>query len=45
MAIAVRNNPVKRRIWEDAFVNELSKNGVNATSSYHLFPDALADTN
>jgi hypothetical protein len=45
LVIAVRKNPIKRRIWEDAFVSELSKCGVMATSSYHFFPDALPDTN
>jgi hypothetical protein len=45
LIIAVMNNPVQRRIWEDAFSAELSKHGVNSTSSYHLFPDALPDTN
>ena len=43
--IAIRKDPVQRRIWEDAFVEELSKHGVQATSSYHLFPDVLPDTN
>ena len=45
LIIAIRKNPVQRRIWEDAFVNELSQKGVKATSSYKLFPDALPDTN
>jgi hypothetical protein len=45
LIIAVRKNPVQRRIWEDAFVSELSQKGVNSTSSYKLFPDALPDTN
>ncbi|MCX6168398.1 MAG: hypothetical protein NTX65_03595 [Ignavibacteriales bacterium] len=43
--IAIRKDPVQRRIWEDAFVSELSKHGVQATSSYNLFPDLLPDTN
>jgi hypothetical protein len=43
--IAIRKDPVQRRIWEDAFVAELSKHSVIATSSYHLFPDLLPDTN
>ena len=43
--IAIRKDPVQRRIWEDAFVGELSKHGVQATSSYNLFPDLLPDTN
>jgi len=45
LVIAIRKNPIQRRIWEDAFVSELSKKGVKATSSYILFPDALPDTN
>lgn len=45
LVIAIRKDPIQRRIWEDAFVGEFSKNGVNATSSYNLFPDALPDTN
>jgi hypothetical protein len=44
LIIAIRKNPVQRRIWEDAFVGELSKKGVMSTSSYKLFPDALPDT-
>ncbi len=44
LIIAIRRNPIQRRIWEDAFVRELSKQGVQATSSYKLFPDALPDT-
>jgi hypothetical protein len=43
--IAIRKSPIKRRIWEDAFVSELSQHGIKATSSYHLFPDSLPDTN
>ncbi len=43
--ITIRKNPVQRRIWEDAFVSELSKHGTQATASYHLFPDVLPDTN
>ncbi|MCK9209987.1 MAG: hypothetical protein M0P61_04025 [Ignavibacteriaceae bacterium] len=45
LIIAIIKDSVQRRIWEDAFVGELSKHGVNATSSYHLFPDALSDKN
>lgn len=45
LIIAIRKDPVQRRIWEDAFAGELSKHGVSATSSYHLFPNALPDTN
>src|SRR5258708_5676063 len=42
--IAVRKDPVRRRLWEDGFVTELGKHGVTATPSYKLFPDALPDT-
>ncbi len=44
LVIAVRKNPIQRRIWEDSFTLELSKINVEATSSYHLFPNALPDT-
>lgn len=43
--IGLRKDRVQRRIWEDAFVIELGKEGVNATASYHLFPEFLPDTN
>jgi hypothetical protein len=38
------SQPVMRRVWEDGFVAELSKRGVNATPSYRLYPDAPPDT-
>jgi hypothetical protein len=44
LIIAVRNDAVQRRLWEDAFVGELSKYGVKATPSYTLFPNAIPDT-
>jgi hypothetical protein len=45
LVIAVRKDGTHRRIWEDAFAEELGKHGVTATPSYHLFPDSLPDTN
>ncbi len=45
LVIAIRKNPVQRRIWEDAFAGDLSKHGVEASSSYILFPNVLPDTN
>ncbi len=45
LVIAVRQDPVRRRLWEDAFVGALSSYGVNATASYNLFPNAVPDTN
>jgi hypothetical protein len=44
LVVAVRNDPVKRRIWEDGFVAGLAKHGVEATPSYQLFPNAVPDT-
>jgi hypothetical protein len=44
LVVAIRNNPLKRRVWEDAFIGELAKHGVTATQSYRLFPDALPDS-
>lgn len=45
LVIAIRKNPVQRRIWEDAFVSQLSGCDVKATASYNLFPETLPDTN
>ncbi len=44
LVIAIRKDLSKRQIWEDAFADELSQNGVQATSSYRLFPESLPDT-
>jgi hypothetical protein len=44
LVISSGKNPVKRRIWEDAFTSELAKHNVAATPSYRLFPDAVPDT-
>jgi hypothetical protein len=44
LVITVRKDATKRRIWEDAFVAELAKHGVTATTSYSLFPDAPPDS-
>ena len=44
LVISAGKNPVKRRIWEDAFSVELAKHDVEATPSYRLFPDAVPDT-
>jgi len=43
--ISISRDPIKRRLWEDAFVSELVKYSVTATPSYALFPDSLPDTN
>jgi hypothetical protein len=45
LVVAMRNNPVRRRLWEEAFAAELAPYGVTATPSYSLFQDAIPDTN
>jgi hypothetical protein len=44
LVIAVRNDPVRRRMWEDGFVNGLAAYGVTATQSYEIWANALPDT-
>ncbi len=44
LVISVGKNPVKRRIWEDAFCVELEKHNIAATQSYRSFPDSVPDT-
>lgn len=45
LIISVRKDAVKRRVWEDAFTEELAKHGVIASPSYRFFSDAPPDTN
>jgi hypothetical protein len=42
--IAVKRDPIARRIWEDTFVTQLIRDGAQARASYRDFPDALPDT-
>ncbi len=44
LVIAIRKDLTWRQIWEDAFSGELSQYGVQATSSYRLFPVVPPDT-
>jgi hypothetical protein len=44
LIVAIRKDPVRRRMWEDTFASELSARGLTATSSYQLYPDAPPDT-
>jgi hypothetical protein len=44
LAVAVRTDPVRRRIWEDAFVEELKAHDVTAVASYTLFPSNVPDS-
>src|SRR5712691_10131184 len=41
LVMVVRKEPVRRRIWEDAFVEALHKRGIAATPSYRTFPDSV----
>lgn len=42
--VAIRREEIHRRLWEDAFVAELTARGVTAVQSYRLFPDGAPDT-
>jgi len=42
--IVLRRDPVRRRQWEDSFVTQLAKHGVDAMPSYRVYPDELPDT-
>jgi hypothetical protein len=42
--IAIRKDPVRRRLWEDSYVAQLGKHGVSATPSYSVYADDLPDT-
>jgi hypothetical protein len=44
LVVALRKDPVRRRLWEDAFARELATRGVTATASYQLFSGAPPDT-
>src|SRR5688572_3784896 len=44
LVVAIRRDAGYRRILEDGFVKELAENGVDATPSYRLFPNAPPDT-
>lgn len=44
LVVALRKDPVRRRLWEDAFRRELEARGVAATASYQLYPGAPPDT-
>jgi len=40
MVVSQDPDPAARRIWEDALCDQMSKDGVEAHSSYELFPNA-----
>lgn len=44
LVVAIRKDPVRRRVWEDAYVGELAARGIAATASYRRFEAASPDT-
>jgi hypothetical protein len=44
LVVAIRKDPVRRRIWEDTFSQELKAHGVTVVSSYTMFPSVAPDT-
>ena len=44
LVIAMKRDPVRRRLWEDGLVGPLSRHAMTATPSYLRFPNALPDT-
>lgn len=44
LVIGLRRDPVKRRMWEDVFVDKLQERNVTAIASYQLFPNQPPDT-
>ena len=44
LVVAVRNDPVRRRMWEDGFASALAIYGTTAKRSYEIWADAPPDT-
>lgn len=44
LVIALRPDPVRRRLWEDAFTTHLTQRGAKATASYTIWQSAAPDT-
>lgn len=44
LIVCMKKNAVRRRLWEDGLVAELSDHGVVSMPSYRLFGNALPDT-
>ncbi len=44
LVVSMQREATMRRVWEDRFVTELGKHGVDAVPSYRLFPNAPPDT-
>jgi len=43
LVVAMINDNLKRRVWEDAFVNAFSRGGLSAEPSYRYFQKQLPD--
>jgi hypothetical protein len=43
LVVAVKKDATMRRVWEDGFVRELERHGVEAIPSYRLYPDRAPD--
>ncbi len=44
LVVGMRKGLVQRRLWEDDLTAALDKQGIHATPSYRLFPDAAPDS-
>jgi len=44
LVISVAKDPIRRRLWEDAFTTELSRYTVAATPLYRQYPESLPDS-
>jgi hypothetical protein len=44
IVMAIREDAIKRRVWEDEFAGVLAARGVRATTSYSLWPVGFPDT-
>ena len=44
LVVALRKDPIRRRMWEDGLVAALARHGVAGTPSYPQFPEAAPDS-
>jgi hypothetical protein len=44
LVIAVKQDPVRQRIWEDTFARAIAARGAQVAQCHQLFPNALPDT-
>jgi hypothetical protein len=43
LVLAINNNKIKRRIWEDSYVEALRAQGIKATPSYRYYPNDVPE--